>query len=118
MELSEGDRVGVRPPPDAGGLFKKRGDRMDSHGLALNPLIVRPLIGRLPPGEFFGTFLLAQKAFLKFLFFGGHSQEQAHSHGTENFPHPHDPSLRQATFGKPSKKESHHCGNLYEHSSR
>ena len=49
MELSEGDRVGVRPPPDAGGFFKLRGDRMDCNGLALNPLIVRPLIGRLPP---------------------------------------------------------------------
>ena len=30
--------------------------------------MLRPLSGRLPPGEFFGTFLLAQKACLKFLF--------------------------------------------------
>ncbi len=30
--------------------------------------MLRLLSGRLPPGEFFGTFLLAQKACLKFLF--------------------------------------------------
>ncbi len=30
--------------------------------------MLRPLSGRLPPGEFFGPFLLAQKACLKFLF--------------------------------------------------
>ena len=28
---------------------------------AETPLMLRPLIGRLPPGEFFGTFLLAPK---------------------------------------------------------
>ena len=35
---------------------------------SLKPLTLRPLIGRLHPGNFFGTFLLAQEARLKFLF--------------------------------------------------
>ena len=31
MELSAGNRVGGRPPPDAGGFFERRGYRPDSH---------------------------------------------------------------------------------------
>ncbi len=44
--------------------------------------MLRLLSGRLPPGEFFGTFLLAQKACLKFLFPGYWPEVDNHSNVT------------------------------------
>ncbi len=35
MELCAGDRVGVRPPPDARGFVEFQGYRMDNNGVAV-----------------------------------------------------------------------------------